>query len=321
MAERNMVEALNNALFLAFEKDESVVMLGEDVGVDGGVFRVSDGLLAKFGNRVMDTPVAEAAIVGVAVGMAIKGLKPIAEMQFSGFIYPAFQEIISHASRMRTRSRGLYTAQIVIRSPNGGGINALEHHSESLEAIYAHIPGLKVVIPSNPYDAKGLLLAAINDPDPVLFLEPTKLYRAFRQEVPDNYYEVPLGTASVMLKGNDITIIAWGGMVPVAQDAASQVDFSCEIIDLRSISPWDKKTIIESVKKTGRAVIIHEAIKTGGFGAEIAASIQEECLESLQAPVGRVAAPDIIVPLLKSEPFYRPNSEMLVAKLKELMKF
>ncbi len=320
MTERNMVEALNNAHFLALERDSTVVVLGEDVGVDGGVFRVTQGLLKKFGkNRVMDTCIAEAAIIGSAVGMAINGLKPIAEIQFSGFIYPGFQQLISHASRIRNRSRGLFTAPIVIRAPYGGGVNALEHHSESLEAMYAHIPGLKVVIPSNPYDAKGLLLAAIKDPDPVLFLEPKKLYRAFRQEVPDDYYEVALGEARVVKEGTDITIIAWGAMVPVAEDAAEDSQASCEIIDLRTIDPWDKKSVLDSVRRTGRAVIIHEAIKTGGFGAEIAATIQEECLYNLEAPVGRVTAPDVIVPLLKSENFYRPNSNMLVKKIDEIM--
>ncbi|HLD04914.1 MAG TPA: alpha-ketoacid dehydrogenase subunit beta [Candidatus Nanoarchaeia archaeon] len=322
MAERNLVQALNQALFLAFEKDPHVVVLGEDVGVDGGVFRVTDGLLAKFGEkRVIDTSIGESTIVGSALGMAINGLKPIAEIQFSGFIYPAFQQLISHVSRMRNRTRGVFGVPIVIRSPNGGGVNALEHHSESLEAVYAHIPGLKVVMPSNPYDGKGLLLAAINDPDPVLLLEPIKLYRAFKQEVPDAYYEVPIGLAQIVQAGKDITILAWGAMVLVAQDAASQVQASCEIIDLRTIMPWDKKTILESAKKTGRVVIIHEAIHTCGFGAELAATIQEECLDYLQAPIVRVTAPDVIVPYYRSEHFYRPNADMLIEKIKQTLTY
>ncbi|MFC1647907.1 alpha-ketoacid dehydrogenase subunit beta [Nanoarchaeota archaeon] len=322
MAELNMVGALNNALHLAFEKDSNVVTLGEDVGVDGGVFRVTQGLIEKFGpERVIDTGIAEAAIIGTSLGMTINGLKPIPEIQFSGFIYPAFQQLISHVSRMRNRTRGVFNAHMVIRSPYGGGVNALEHHSESMEALYVHIPGLKVVIPSNPYDAKGLLLAAINDNDPVLFLEPKKLYRAFKQEIPEDYYEVPLGKAKTIQEGSDITIIAWGAMVAVAEDAASQAGCSCEIIDLRTIDPWDKAAIVNSVKKTGRAVIIHEATKTGGFGGEIAATLQEECLLDLHAPVGRVTAPDVIVPYLKSEHFYRPNSDMLVKKIQEIMKF
>lgn len=322
MTERNIAEALNQALHQAFEKDSSIVTLGEDVGKDGGVFRITEGLQAKFGEaRVIDASIAEAGIMGTAIGMAMNGLKPIPEMQFSGFIYPAFQQIVSHAARMRNRTRGTFTCPIVIRSPNGGGINALEHHSESLEAIYAHIPGLKTVIPSSPYDAKGLLLAAIEDPDTVLFLEPIKLYRAFREEVPDGYYTIPLGQAKIKKPGTDITIVAWGAMIQVAEDAMSQLKYSCELIDLRTISPWDKKTILESVKKTGRCVVIHEAVKTCGFASEIAATIQEELLDKLIAPVGRVTAPDVTVPYLKSEFYYRPNSTQLINKINELMKY
>ncbi|MBR9699489.1 alpha-ketoacid dehydrogenase subunit beta [Candidatus Woesearchaeota archaeon] len=322
MTERNMVQALNNAFFIAMERDPTVITYGEDVGVDGGVFRVTDGLQAKFGDqRSFDSPLAEAGIVGSAIGMAVNGLKPVVEMQFSGFIYPAFQQIVSHAARLRNRTRGDITIPLVIRSPYGGGINALEHHSESLEALYVHIPGLKVVIPSSPYDAKGLLIAAIEDPDPVLFLEPKRLYRAVKQEVPDDYYTIPLGQAKVMKEGKDITIIAWGGMVPVAEDAISQVKAECELIDLRTIDPWDKKTIIDSVKKTGKCIIIHEATKTGGFGAEIAATLQEECIFNLDAPVARVTAPDVIVPYFKAEHYYRPNADMLVKKINELLNF
>ncbi len=317
-----MAQALNQALFQAMEKDAAVVVMGEDVGKDGGVFRVTEGLLDKFGKeRIMDTVLAEAVIVGAAMGMAVNDLKPVVEIQFSGFLYPAVQEMISHVARMRNRTRGMFTSHMVIRTPNGGGVNALEHHSEAMEAMWSHIPGLKVVTPATPYDAKGLLLSAIKDPDPVLFLEPIKLYRAFKQEVPDEYYEVPLGKARVAKEGKDITIVAWGAMVPVAEDAASQVKYSCEIIDLRTISPWDKAAVLASVKKTGRCVVIHEAIKTIGFGAEIAASVQEEAMLSLKAPVGRVTAPDVIVPLYRSEHYYRPNSDMLLKKMNEIMNF
>lgn len=317
-----MVQALNQALIQAFEKDSTVVTLGEDVGIDGGVFRVSDGLQQRFGKeRVMDTGIAEAGIVGASLGMAINGLKPVAEIQFSGFIYPAFQQLISHVSRMRNRTRGLYTAPMVIRSPYGGGINALEHHSESLEALYAHIPGLKVVIPSSPSEAKGLLLASIADPDPVLFLEPKKLYRAFKEEVSDDYYEIEIGKAKVLQEGTDLTIIGWGAMIPVITNAIQDVQKSIEVIDLRTIAPWDAETVIKSVQKTGRAVILHEATKSGGFGAEIAATLQEECIDFLEAPIKRVTAPDIIVPFLRSEKLYRPNGDMLLKAIDEVMNY
>lgn len=320
MSERTIVQALNNALFLAMKKDRDVILLGQDIGIDGGVFRITEGLLEKFSERrVIDTGIAEAAIVGMSLGMSLNGLKPIAEIQFAGFIYPAFQQLIAHVARFRNRSRGLYSAPIVIRAPYGGGVNAIEMHSESLEALFAHIPGLKVVIPSNPYNAKGLLLASINDPDPVLFLEPLKLYRAFKQDIPDDYYEVSLEKANILSKGSDVTIIAWGAMMPIAKEASSKINASCEIIDLQTINPWDKKTVIESVKKTGRAVIIHEATKTAGFGAEIAASIQEECMLLLKAPIFRVTAPDVIVPYYRAENFYRPNAEILIKKLNEVL--
>jgi len=322
MGEMNMVQALNSAFKSIMKEDGSIVVYGEDVGVDGGVFRVTDGLQKEFGEkRVFDSPLAEGGIAGTALGMAMHGMKPVVEMQFSGFIYPGFQQIVSHISRMRNRTRGTLTAPLVIRTPYGGGVNALEHHSESLEAVFVHVPGLKVVIPSNPYDAKGLLIAAIKDPDPVLFLEPKRLYRAVKMDVPDEAFEEEIGKAKVKQEGKDITIIAWGGMVPVAEDAISQVDASCELIDLRTIDPWDKKTVMESVKKTGRCVVIHEATKTVGFAAEIAATIQEEELLNLKAPVGRVTAPDVIVPYFKAENFYRPNADMLVKRIKEVMSF
>ena len=316
-----MVESLNQALFHIMEKDSSVVVLGEDVGIDGGVFRVTQGLIDKFGDRVIDTPIAEAGIIGASLGMAINKLKPVAEIQFSGFIYPGFQQIISHVSRMRNRSRSVFDCNMVIRTNYGGGVNAMEHHSESYEAGYSHIPGLVVVIPSTPYDAKGLLLSAINYPDPVLFLEPKKLYRAFREEVPDEHYEVPIGQAEIKKEGNEITIISWGAMMPVALDVAANSNYSCEVIDLKTISPWDKETVIKSVNKTGRCIVLHEAVKSGGWGGEICASISEECFLHLKAPVGRVTGPDTIVPLLKSEHYFRPNAEMLEQKINKIMEY
>lgn len=284
----NIVEAVNQALMNEMEKDETIVVYGEDVGVEGGVFRATVNLQKKFGkDRVFDTPLAESAIVGTAVGMAINGLKPVVELQFMGFSYPAFNQIISHVARMRNRSRGRYTLPMVIRAPYGGGIRALEHHSESTEALYAHIPGLKVVIPSTPYDTKGLLIAAIRDPDPVIFLEPKRIYRAFRQEIPEETYELPIGKAKVVEEGEDITVITWGAMVRDVQKASEMVKekgIYPEIIDLRTISPMDRETFIESVKKTGRAVIVHEAPKTLGVGAEIVAIINEKAFLYLEAP-------------------------------------
>lgn len=325
MTERTLIQAINNALDVAMEHDESVIVIGEDVGYDGGVFRASEGLIQKYGEeRVLDTPISEAGIVGMGMGMAIHGLRPVIEIQFSGFIYPAYQEMVSHVSRIRNRSRGRFTAPLVIRAPYGGGINALEHHSESMEAMYAHIPGLKVVIPSNPKDAKGLLLAAIKDPDPVLFLEPKKVYRAFKQDVPDEYYTTEIGKAEVVQEGTDVTIISWGAMLHHALDAvkdAQRHDMSCEVIDLKTIMPWDVDAVIESVKKTGRCVIVHEATKTAGFGAEIIATINEEALLHLQAPVARVTGYDIIMPLLKNELKQLPSPERIFTAIKETVEF
>ena len=268
MALLNIVQAINKALEQQMEKDPTVVVFGEDVGVEGGVFRATQGLQQKFGEeRCFDTPISEAAIVGTAVGMAINGLKPVAEIQFDGFIFPAMSQIVAHVSRMRTRSRGRYTVPLVIRFPYGGGIRALEHHSESQEAMLGHIPGIKVVIPSTPYDAKGLLTAAIQDPDPVIFMEPKRIYRAFKQEVPDEEYIVPIGKARVVREGTDITVVAWGAMVREAEKAAQilqEEGISVELIDLRSIKPIDKQTIVESVKKTGRFLVVHEAFAVTG---------------------------------------------------------
>ncbi len=321
----NIVEAVNQALMNEMEKDETIVVYGEDVGVEGGVFRATVNLQKKFGkDRVFDTPLAESAIVGTAVGMAINGLKPVVELQFMGFSYPAFNQIISHVARMRNRSRGRYTLPMVIRAPYGGGIRALEHHSESTEALYAHIPGLKVVIPSTPYDTKGLLIAAIRDPDPVIFLEPKRIYRAFRQEIPEETYELPIGKAKVVEEGEDITVITWGAMVRDVQKASEMVKekgIYPEIIDLRTISPMDRETFIESVKKTGRAVIVHEAPKTLGVGAEIVAIINEKAFLYLEAPPTRVTGFDTTFPLPRGEKHYIPSPERIAKTIEDVVKF
>jgi len=325
MAKRNLVEAINSGLMVEMEKDPSVVVLGEDVGKEGGVFRVTDGLQAKFGvNRVFDTPLAESGIIGVSIGMAVKGLKPVAEIQFEGFLHPAMDQIMNHAARIRNRSRGRYTCPLVIRSPWGGGIHAPEHHSESPEALFAHTPGIKVVIPSSPYDAKGLIISAIRDPDPVLFFEPKRIYRAIKEEVPDGEYTVPIGKAKVIREGSDLTIISWGAMVREvlrAAETAEKEGFKAEVIDLRTISPMDDETYLESVRKTGRVVIVHEAPPTCGVGAEIIARINEKTLLSLQAPVVRVTGFDVVMPLFKLENHYLPNPERIVRGIRKVMHF
>ncbi len=306
-----MVGALNLALKQEMAKDKAVMVFGEDVGVEGGVFRVTEGLQKLYGpDRCFDTPLAESGIVGTAIGLAINGMKPVVEMQFSGFMFESFPQLLCHAARMRNRSRGRFTVPMVLRTPYCGGIHALEHHSESEEAILAHTPGLKVVIPSTPFDAKGLLLAAIRDPDPVMFLEPKRLYRAFKQEVPEEDYFIPIGKAAVVQQGSDVTLIAWGAMVRECQEAAVQAQklgISCEIIDIRTISPWDKATVLQSVKKTGRAVVVHEAPRNVGVGAEISASIHENLFGSLKAPVNRVTGFDSIMPLFRGEDLFLPD--------------
>jgi len=282
MAKRNIVEAINSGLMEEMERDSTVMVLGEDVGREGGVFRVTDGLQSTFGpKRAVDTPLAESGIIGVAFGLAVNGFKPVAELQFMGFLPPALDQIISHVSRIRNRSRGRYTCPMVIRMPYGGGIHAPEHHSESMEAMLAHIPGIKVVIPSTPYDAKGLIVSAIRDSDPVLFCEPKRIYRAIKEEVPDGEYTVPIGVAKVVREGDDITAICWGAMVREVLNAAEGIKeegVNVEVIDVRTISPLDDETIMASVQKTGRAVVVHEAARTCGFGAEIIARINEKAL-------------------------------------------
>jgi len=325
MPRLNMVEAINLTLREEMERDDRIVILGEDVGREGGVFRVTDGLQARFGGeRVVDTPLAEAGIVGTAMGMALYGLRPIAEIQFDGFLYPCLDQITNHIGRIRNRSRGRFTCPLVIRVPYGGGIHAPEHHSESPEAILAHTPGIKVVIPSTPYEAKGLLLSSIRDPNPVIFLEPKRIYRAIREEVQEGDFTIPLGKARLVQEGRDVTIIAWGAMVREVLNAAEELKgdkIDMEIIDLRTISPMDVDAIITSIRKTGRAVVIHEAPKTCGLGAEIIALINEKAFLSLQAPIERVTGFDIPMPLLKSEHYYLPNPKRIVMAVKKVMSF
>jgi pyruvate dehydrogenase E1 component beta subunit len=325
MAKLNMVEALNLALREEMEMDGRVVLFGEDVGKEGGVFRVTDGLQQKFGpDRVIDTPLAELGIAATALGMAVYGLRPIGEIQFEGFLYPCLDQINNHIGRIRNRSRGRFTCPLVIRVPYGGGIHAPEHHSDSPEAILAHIPGIKVVIPSTPYEAKGLLLSSIRDPDPVIFMEPKRIYRAIREEVPEGDYTIPLGKAKLVQEGRDVTVVAWGAMIREVLNAAEQLKgdkIDLEVIDLRTISPMDVETIITSIRKTGRGVIVHEAPKTCGLGAEIIAQINEKALLSLQAPVQRVTGFDIPVPLMKTEYYYLPNPKRIVIAVKKVMSF
>ena len=323
MAKLNMVQAINLALHEEMEKDPAVLVMGEDVGVDGGVFRVTEGLLEKFGSeRVIDTPLAESGIVGTAIGLAVSGLKPVAEIQFEGFSYMTIDQLAAHASRIRYRSRGSYHCPMVVRAPYGGGVRALEHHSEAVATFFIHIPGLKVVVPSSPYDAKGLLLSSIRDPDPVIFFEPKKLYRAFREEVPEGDYTVLLGEGKKLTEGGDVTVISWGAMVKTCQDAIDKArDISVELIDLRTLSPLDEKIIIDSVRKTGRCVIVHEEPRTLGPGAEIIARINEKAFLYLEAPVKRVTGYDVPVPLPKLEDYYLPDAERVAKAIKETAGF
>jgi len=315
MTERTLAQALTDSLDIALRSDDRVILLGEDIGRAGGVFRITDGLRDKHGaERVYDTPVAESGIVGAAFGMAVAGMRPVAELQFMGFSYPAYDQIINHVSRIRNRSNHRFTAPMVIRMPYGGGIGAAEHHSESTEAVYAHIPGLKVVVPSTPRDAKGLLLAAIEDPDPVVFLEPIRLYRSVKEDIPDIYYRVDIGPLRVERSGDDLTLISWGAMMRETRQAAAALQeegVSVQVLDLRTLSPLDRDGIAEAVSKTGRAVVIHEAPLTAGFGAEVAATIQERCLYELVAPVERVTGWDTVFPLKRSESHYLPSVDRI----------
>ena len=321
-----LVQSVRDGLYTEMKEDEDVLVMGEDVGKNGGVFRATEGLYEEFGeDRVIDTPLAESGIVGTAIGMAAYGLKPVPEIQFMGFIYPAFDQIVSHAARIRTRSRGRFTCPMVIRAPYGGGIRAPEHHSESTEAMFAHQPGLKVQIPSTPYDAKGMLISAIRDPDPVVFLEPKLIYRAFRDEVPTDDYEVPLGEAAVRREGTDISVYTWGAMsrptIEAAEELAEEDGIDVEVVDIRSISPLDEETIVESFKKTGRAAVVHEAPKSGGLGGEIASIIQEEALLYQEAPVERITGFDTPFPLYALEDYYLPEPARIKKGIRDAVNF
>ena len=321
----NLVGAINQALVQEMERDPRVVILGEDIGMDGGVFRVTEGLLSRFGEeRVMDTPLSESGIVGVAIGMAAYGLVPVAEIQFMGFLYAALEQLISHAARIRNRSRGQYRCPMVVRTPYGAGIHAPEHHSESTEALLVHTPGLKVVVPSGPIEAKGLLAAAIRDPDPVIFLEPAKIYRAIKEAVPEESYTIPLGQARIAREGSDLTLISWGAMLKTTLEAAEALraeGLSAEVMDLRTLSPLDTETIIASVKKTHRAVVVQEAPRTLGLAAEIVALINEQALLHLEAPVLRVTGFDTAVPLPRLEQYYLPNAQQVLRAVHQVMGF
>ena len=325
MAEVALVEAVNMALARAMQEDENVVLLGEDVGANGGVFRATMGLEEKFGKqRVIDTPLAEPLIAGMSVGMSAMGLRPVFEMQFLGFVYSAIDQMISHAARLRNRTRGRLTCPLVLRAPFGGGIHAPEHHSESTEALFAHIPGLRVVIPSSPARAYGLLLAAIRDPDPVVFLEPKRIYRLVKQDVEDNGEALPLDTCFTLREGTDITLVTWGACVHETMQAAEQLDqagVSAEVIDVATVKPLDMQTILESVEKTGRCVIIHEAARTGGVGSEIAAQLAEKGLMFLLAPVQRVTGYDTVMPLYRTEQHYMIGTSRIVDTVKQTMEF
>lgn len=320
MPKMNMVQAINLALKEEMKRDKSVVVLGEDVGRDGGVFRVTEGLIDEFGpERVMDTPLAESAIVGASIGMAAHGLRPVAEVQFMGFIYPAVDQIFNHAARIRSRSRGRFSVPLVVRTPYGVGIKSPEHHSESSEAHFCHMPGIKVVVPSSPYNAKGLLISAIRDPDPVIFLESTRLYRMIKEEVPEGEYSIPLGQARIAQEGRQVTVISWGSMLQRTLKAVEGLD--AEVIDLLTLNPFDEDAIYRSVKKTGRVVIVHEAPKTGGFGAEISASVAEEAMLYLKGPIKRVTGYDVVLPLPKLEDYYMPTVQRIRKGIDEVMQY
>lgn len=325
MKVKNMVQSITDAIDIKLGDDPNIVVFGEDVGVEGGVFRVTQGLQKKYGDRrVFDSPLAESGIMGSAVGMCAAGLRPVVEMQFSGFSYPALNQLISHVSRMRNRSRGKYTSPLVVRMPYGGGIKALEHHSESPEAIFAHIQGLKVVIPSTPYDAKGLMIASIESDDPVIFLEPKRIYRAIKQEVPEEKFSIPIGKGKYLAKGGDITVISYGAMIRDVQRAlvmAKEAGISVELIDLRTIYPIDREIIRESVKKTGRVLIVTEAPTSFGPGAELVTIVTEEAFLSLEAPPTRLSGFDTVPPLPKGEHFYFHSPERIFYEIKKLMDY
>jgi 2-oxoisovalerate dehydrogenase E1 component beta subunit len=325
MTELSLVQAVNLALHRAMAEDPRVLVLGEDVGIDGGVFRATEALFQRYGEgRVLDTPLAEISIAGVSIGLAAQGFRPVAEIQFSGFAYSCIDQLINHASRLRARTRGRLSCPMVLRMPAGGGIRAVEHHSESPEAMFAHIPGLKVVIPSSPARAYGLLLAAIRDPDPVVFLEPTRLYRAAREDVADDGIGLPLDRCTVLRTGRDLTLASWGAMLKETLQAAEQLageNIEAEVIDVSILKPLDSATILESVTHTGRLVIVHEAPVTCGYGAEIAARVAERALTSMLAPIERVAGYDTMMPYPRTESYYMPNTERISAAARRTMAY
>ena len=325
MAEITLVEAINRALASEMERDEDIVVLGQNVGKDGGIFRSTIDLLDRYGpERVLDTPLAEGLIAGIAVGMAVEGLKPVAEIQFSGFAYTTIDQILNHAGRMRYRTRGRMSCPLVLRTPCAAGIHAPEHHSESPEAMFAHIPGIRVVYPSSPRHAYGLLLAAIRDPDPVVFLEPTRLYRLFREDVEENGVALPLDTCFTLRDGTDLTLVTWGAMVHEtlkAADALAEEGYSAEVIDVATLKPYDLDTILASVARTGRCVVVSEAARTAGFASEIAAAVGEHGLLTLMAPVQRVTGYDTVVPLARLEKHYIPSVERIVAGARAAIDF
>lgn len=319
MANLTLVQAINLALVQEMEKDDRIILLGEDIGVNGGVFRLTEGLQKRFGkDRVVDTPLAESGIIGTSIGLAMAGLRPVPEIQFEGFLGPAYDQLVSHAARMRSRTRGALTVPMTVRVPVGGGIHAPELHSDSPEAIYIHTPGIKVVMPASPYDAKGLLISCLRDPDPCLFFEPKRIYRAFREEVPEDEYTIPLGKARVVCEGDDLTMVSWGATVVQCMQAIEQSEQSIELIDLRTLSPFDMDTVEQSVCKTGRCVVVHEAPKTCGFGAEIAARVMERCFLHLEAPVQRVTGFDTTMPYYKLELDYLPDPERIGKAIQEI---
>lgn len=325
MKQMTMIQALQQAMDGLLQSDGGVVILGEDVGKNGGVFRATDHLQEKYGEqRVIDTPLAESGIIATATGLALNGMKPLAEIQFLGFIYPAYDQMMTHVSRIRSRTLSKYTVPLVIRAPYGGGVRAPEIHSDSTEALFTHMPGLKVVVPSTPYDAKGLLIAAMQDPDPVLFLEPIRSYRSTRGEVPEEMYEVPLGEPALRREGDDVTLIGWGAMMPILLEAAERLAeeaIQCEVIDVRTLYPFEPELIIQSVKKTSRAVVVHEAQLTSGFGAEISSQIQEEAFLYLRSPVARVASYDVPYPFFTMEQDYLPSVDKVMQAVRETMTY